>query len=962
MRKTFPLARALLWRTGMFLSFVAWLAPFSPRSTLAAPFPLPKGVRQGPSVEGITEYDLPNGLKVLLFPDPSRPTITVNVTYLVGSRNESYGETGMAHLLEHMLFKGTPRHPHIPQELTEHGAKPNATTSWDRTNFFETFPATDANLDWALDLEADRMVHAILRKDEFEREMTVVRNEFEMGENAPWSVLFKHLMAAAYRWHNYGKPVIGARSDIENVSLDRLAAFYRRYYRPDNCVLILSGAFDPGHALALVVKHFATIPRPSGSLPQTHTEEPSQEGLRRVVVERAGGTPLVMVGVHIPAASHPDIAPLEVLADALGDTPSGRLYHKLVETQKASSVGDDVLALREPGMAVFYAEGPAGSDAHLLEQGILQTLDEAMRSPPSEEEVARIRRKLLKEMELALANSERIGLYLSEFIAAGDWRLFFLRRDWLEKVSAAQVARVARTYLPETNRTVAVYVPAAQVARVEIPHAPDLAALLRDYRGKGEIEPGEALDPDPSSLEARIQRAVVSPGIATAVLTKRTRADLVHACLSLQWGTERNLRGTSTVARLAAHMLSRGTTQHSRQELEDELDRLKARVSWSSEPGGITVQMESPRTTFFRLLELVTEMLRKPSFSSSEWEQLKAEELTELEQERSEPTEVAYREALRHMNPYPQGDVRYVPTFEEEIKEVQKVSLEEAKAFYGRFYGANHGEVSVVGNLGLTQVSQKLQSLFGGWESREPFEPIFHPLVQNQTLRKVLPIPDKPNAAFVACQALALSDENPDYPALVLGTYILGGGFLSSRLALRIRAQEGLSYHVGAHLELTPKDSTALFLASAIAAPQNVAKVEKAYFEEVTRILKEGVRKDELAKAQEGWLQMRRLLRSNDRELATLLATRARWGRTLAWDGKLEAQIRNLSVAEVTAALRKYLDPNRMSVFLAGDLARLKTALVPILSPPGLARERRGFLLNVPTGPYATFSPAWEAW
>src|SRR5215475_4210098 len=217
---------------------------------------LPQGVERVTSVEGITEYRLQNGLRVLLFPDLSKATITVNITYLVGSMSENYGETGMAHLLEHMVFKGTPKHSNIPKELQDHGSRPNGTTSYDRTNYFETFQATNANLDWALDLEADRMVNSFIAKKDLDSEMTVVRNEFESGENNASRVLLERVMAAAYLWHNYGKTTIGSRADIENVPIDRLQAFYRNFYQPDNCVLVVAGKIDESKTLGLIAKYF----------------------------------------------------------------------------------------------------------------------------------------------------------------------------------------------------------------------------------------------------------------------------------------------------------------------------------------------------------------------------------------------------------------------------------------------------------------------------------------------------------------------------------------------------------------------------------------------------------------------------------------------------------------------------------------------------------------------------------
>src|SRR5262244_107838 len=300
---------------------------------------LPQGVDRVTSVEGINEYRLQNGLRVLLFPDPSKATITVNITYLVGSMHENYGETGMAHLLEHMVFKGTPKHSDIPKELQDHGSRPNGTTSYDRTNYFETFQATDANLEWALDLEADRMVNSFIAKKDLDSEMTVVRNEFEMGENEPESILQERVMSTAYLWHNYGKSTIGARADIEKVPIENLQTFYHKYYQPDNAVLLVAGNFDEAKTLDYINQYFSPIPKPARVLPPTYTEEPVQDGERLVTLRRVGDVQGVCVVYHIPSGPHPDAAALAILAHVLGNAPSGRLYKAMVETKKASFVG-----------------------------------------------------------------------------------------------------------------------------------------------------------------------------------------------------------------------------------------------------------------------------------------------------------------------------------------------------------------------------------------------------------------------------------------------------------------------------------------------------------------------------------------------------------------------------------------------------------------------------------------------
>src|SRR5712664_1533322 len=379
---------------------------------------LPKGVERVTSVEGITEYRLANGLRVLLFPDPSKQTMTVNMTYLVGSAVEDYGETGMAHLLEHLVFKGTPKHTNVPQELTSHGARPNGSTWSDRTNYFETFAATDENLNWALDLESDRMVNSFIAKKDLDSEMTVVRNEFELGENSPFNVLLERTMAASYIWHNYGKTTIGARSDIENVPIERLQAFYHTYYQPDNSVLLIAGKFDEQKTLGLVDKYFSPIPRPTRTLQKIYTVEPTQDGERAVTLRRTGDTQLVQALYHVPSGSHPDFAAIDIIAQVLGDTPSGRLHKALVETKKASSIFGFDFQWHDPTLAIFGAEVRQGDSLDAARDTLVQTIEALGTNPPTKDEVERARAQVLKNIELTLNNSDRVGLRLSEFIGA----------------------------------------------------------------------------------------------------------------------------------------------------------------------------------------------------------------------------------------------------------------------------------------------------------------------------------------------------------------------------------------------------------------------------------------------------------------------------------------------------------------------------------------------------------------
>ena len=318
---------------------------------------LPAGVQKVTSIEGVTEYSFPNGLHVLLFPDDSKPKITVNVVYHVGSRNEGYGETGMAHLLEHMTFKTSTGGRELFKELTDKaGGFFNGTTNYDQTMYFETFNASDENLRWALELEADRMVRMTMLKKDLDTEMTVVRNEMESGENNPTEVLEERVLASAYNFHNYGKTVIGNRTDVERVPIENLAVFYKKYYQPDNADLIIAGQFDESKALAMVAETIGAIPKPERVLKQPYTSEPTQEGERSVILRRVGNIQAVMAVYHIPAGLHPDAAALEVAAQILGAPQTGRLYKELVDTKKAVSTNMSADGMHDPGVAKAFAQ------------------------------------------------------------------------------------------------------------------------------------------------------------------------------------------------------------------------------------------------------------------------------------------------------------------------------------------------------------------------------------------------------------------------------------------------------------------------------------------------------------------------------------------------------------------------------------------------------------------------------
>ncbi|MCX6627436.1 MAG: pitrilysin family protein [Candidatus Solibacter sp.] len=883
---------------------------------------LPQGVRKVTAVEGITEYALPNGLHVLLFPDSSKPNVTVNMTYMVGSRHEGYGETGMAHLLEHMLFLQTKTRKDVKQELKDHGAEMNGSTSWDRTNYFETLNASDENLKFALELEADRMVNSKIEKQLLDTEMTVVRNEFEMGENSPDRMLMQRALETAYAWHNYGKLPIGNRSDIENVPINRLASFYQKYYQPDNALLTIAGKFDEANTLAQVAALFGAILKPTRTLEKSYTVEPTQDGERSITLRRVGDTQGLVAIYHVPAGSHPDGAALNVLAGVLGDRPSGRLYKALVDNKKAVGASMGMEELHDPGFMLASVSLKVDQSLDEARQILLKTVEGLTAEAPSKEEVERVKTRLLKNIELEMNDSQSVALDLSEYFSQGDWRLMFLARDRIKAVSEADVLRVAKAYLKESNRTLASFIPTKTPDRAEIPATPDVAETLKDFKGSAVVAAGEAFDPSPANIESRVLRSTLPGGMKMSLLSRKTRGGTVVASVTVRFGDEKALFGKVATAGITGGLLMRGTKTKSRQQIQDEIDRLKAQLNVTGSATSATASIETVEANLPGALRLAAEILREPAFPDSEFETVRQQRVAAAEASRSDPQALAITEFQHRMNPYPRGDLRYVSTADEQIEDLKKVTLDDVRKFHQQFYGASVGEIAVSGQFNAQEIAKLASELLGTWKSPGSYTRVTNMYQRIAPSDKKIETPDKQNAFFIAGQMVKINDEDPDYPAVMMANYMFGGSGLGTRLSRRIRDKEGLSYVAQSNFGAPTKDDGGNFLAVAISNPKNAPKVEASFRDELARTLKEGFAEDEVSAAKKAWLQERGMGRSEDGALVGLFAARQRFDRTLKFDESLEAKVAALSAEQISAAFRKHVDPATLLYVKAGDFKK----------------------------------------
>jgi zinc protease len=861
------------------------------------------------------------------------------MTVLVGSRHEGYGETGMAHLLEHLVFKGTPTFPDVPKAIRDHGASFNGTTNVDRTNYFETMPATDENLEFGIKIESDRLVRSFIRREDLASEMTVVRNEFERGENNPEGILMQRIHAAAYEWHNYGKSTIGNRSDIERVPIENLQAFYRKYYQPDNVVLIVAGKFEEKKALDFVQQYLGAIPRPSRSLFDAYTEEPPQDGERSVTLRRVGGVGLVGAAYHTPACAHPDWAALSLLAGIVSQQPNGRLYKALVESKKATSAGAFAGNNHDPGLFTLSAQATP-SNLEDVRKTLLETIEGLASEPFTQEEVDKAKVRSRRADEARQSNSVTMSQALSSASALGDWRLLFVQRDRLQAVTADDVNRVAKAYFHKQNRTVGVFIPEEKPTRLAIDAAPPLDSIVKDYKGGTVTEAGEAFDPTPANLDART-KFVDLDGIKAGLLTKKNRGETVSLVLTLHYGNEDSLKDLTTAAVMLPGLMMAGTKKHDRQALREELDKLGIRISpglggfgggggrrgggggGGGAAGQLTFSIEAKRSTLPAAIKLLGEILREPAFPQAEFDTMKGRSIAGSQGSRSDPASLAANRLARAISPYPPSDVRYQPTLEESAKRLEAVTLSQVIEIYEKQVGATVGELAIVGEFDAEPALAMVREILKDWRSTVPVKRIERMAPKDVAGSKdSIVTPDKANAVFLAGLAFPLKETDDDYAALRIGNFIFGGGSLSSRLGNRIRQKEGLAYGVSSTFSASTRDPNAGFTANASTNPANIDRVEKAFAEELKEFLANGPSQTELDDAKKAFLESQKVGRTGDAAIAGQIVSNLQIGRKFSHTSEMEKRIEALTPAEVQAAFKKYIDPAKLVIIRAGDFKK----------------------------------------
>jgi zinc protease len=871
---------------------------------------------------------LPNGLELILVEDHRLPIVAVNIWYHVGPANEAPGLTGFAHLFEHMMFAAT-RHVARGQAdrlLEGAGATDsNGSTDYDRTNYYDTVPSNQLEL--ALWVHADRMGYLldVLDQAALSNQQDVVRNERRQSvENRPYGIVEEAMNHALFpKNHPYYASVIGSHVDIQNAKLPDVRDFFTRYYGPNNASIVIAGDIDKAKTRALVAKYFGAFKR-SAPVAKPSVETPPITRERRLTVADRVELPRVYMAWLTPPAYQPGDAELAVTAQILAGGKAGRLYKSLVYERQ---IAQDTAAAQNSNAltSTFVIDVTArpGVEAAELEAAIDAELKALREVGPAELEVERARNTIETAMLTSIEKLGGAGLanQINQYNQyTGDPG--YLPKDLarLRRVTAADVQRVARSYLAPTTRVMVAGVP-----------------------GKPELGPDPAVRPVKAGAKTRIvaginrdeawRRQPPKPGPApkftlpagdSFVLANGLRVihhhnpalPLVAAELVLKSGSDANPDGQPGLAGFTAQMLQEGTATRSAPRIADEIAQLGAFLGTGSSTDASTVSLLSLRSTFAQALDVLADVVLHPAFPTAEIERQRAARIGALAQQRDNPEQVAGVAAAGALygarHPYGYGQLGT-----EQV--IRAVTRDDLYQFWRRHYLPGNAALIVSGDITLDELRALAEARFGAWPRAVP-KPTLPGDPEGTKARLVMV--DKPGAPQTALRVtqIATNRKTPDYPALQVMNAAFGGLF-SSRINLKLREEKGYSYGVfsGFRYDRTPGPFVIAGSVRLDATGASIAEI----FKEVQAIRANPLPAAELAGARDSQVYSLPGQFETNSTIGASLAETYIFDLPADYWQSLPDQFRRVTAAQVQAVANRYLVPERMKVIAVGDKAKV---------------------------------------
>ena len=887
--------------------------------------------------QNVEEYKLENGLRIILAPNDKENKVFMNTVYLTGSLNDPQGKGGLAHLLEHLAFKGTRnvKGDEFQRRLDQYTLMTNASTDYYSTKYTNVIRPEQTALNEVIFLEAERMDKLVLQEKYVPTEIDIVKREREIRLDQPFSVMMDQIFKAAYGNQYLGRLAIGDLEELQSINMQELNQFYRQWYAPNNAFMVISGKFNKADVLKQIDRHFSPIQ--SRNIPaqaQVPPLKPEQIAPREFTVQK--GSDLAKYSIYLTGANESVKTALAISPTLYTLQPSGHLYQSMVETGKSTTVQSATWLDRDFNLVMMGAIYGPNHQAPGVKEGLIQGIEQSQ--PFNEVELNRTKNLVRNQADMIKNSAAAIGSRLSDYAVAysGDWSQYFKDLDSIQKLSVNDVNRAYQVFFKPEHRIFGNILPtpedqkkAQQLAQSEAPQkslAPSAEAEepLKDVR----VYQAEVKDYVQQSKqylhekEQQIQRGKLKNGIKYALFPTTTRDDKVYATIALDFGTAQTLLNKGEVLDLMAYLLLRSSETQSLQQIADKIIEVGGSATASAAVNGLTIQISAKKEKFEEFFQYVVEVLKNPVFEQSQFDLIKGQTLSTLDRPYTEPDTVAGLTMSRIIEIYQPGDIRY--HFEPELatRQFKAATREQVVALYQQFFKTHHAQIAVTGEFNPKSMQNILKKSFADWKTQQPYERLksvyrAYPAQQVHALSE-----QREFGSYQALMTLPVGADNPDVPALQVFEYILGNSQLSSRLAQELREKNALVYGFGANLQFDEwAESGALSIDANYTAGKS-AQVSQAVYKVLNELLTRGVTEQEVEAAKASILKKRLNVLEDDRRIHNMLVPQLDKDRNLLYREKRDQAIAKLSKADIDAVIKKYIKPNQLVEVMADQYGK----------------------------------------
>ena len=889
------------------------------------------------SEQNIEEYKLDNGLRVILAPNDKENKVFMNTIYLTGALNDPQGKGGMAHLLEHLAFKGTEnvKGEEFQRRLDQYSLMSNASTDYYSTKYTSVIRPEKTAIDEMIYLEAERMDKLVLQEKFVPSEINIVEREREVRLDQPFSVLMDQIWKSAYGNQYLGRLPIGDLKELKSIKMDELNKFYRTWYAPNNAVMVIAGKFDKKQVLDTVEKNFNSIA--ARTVPkQVNVPVLDSSKIQERAFEVKKGSDFGKYNIYLNGKNQQIQTALALSPFLFTMQPSGHLYKDVVETGTATQVQSTTWLTQDFNLVFMGAVYAPNHDAQKVGSALMQGIEK--KHSFNEVELNRVKNLIKNSQKSMMTSASAVGGMLSDYVVSsnGDWTQYFKDQAEVQNLKVNDVNQIINQFLIAEHRISGDIKPTPedQKKALELQKGAETAKTLDQQDTKAEplkdpsvykAEVAQNLTMSQQYVEKidqKIQTGTLKNGMQYALFPTSTRDDKTYASIALNFGTAESLKDQAEVIGFMSYLLLRASEKYSLQDIADKSIDAGGRASASAVDNGISIQISAKNEKFEEFFKFIIDVMNNPKFEQTQFDLIKSQTLSSLNRSYTEPETVASLTIARIVEKYQPGDLRY--HFEPELakKQVTSITNDNVKSLYKQYFTTQNGQISVTGDFNAKSLLKYLNKSLGQSKTIQPYQRLSSEYFEYPAQKVHALAEQRQFGNYQALITLPVGNRHPDAEALLVLSNILGESQLSSRLAMELREKNALVYSFGSNMTLSSFQNTGALGISADYTAGKSAQVSQGVHKVLNDLLKNGVTEQELEAAKANIMKQRVTNLEDERRIHRGLNSQLEQNRSFKSRLERDQAFAQLTKADIDEVIQKYIKVDHLVEVMADQYAK----------------------------------------